>query len=140
MEYAGKLQKVIEEIAQKYRFDLSRVGAQYQVELSDGKALIIEIADTCQINIYHQLYRSDQIKLEIFTGERLWVPLSVKSSDGSLNDVLAVVDRESQNVNVIDPEGYKFLNRGCRHSAMHIRFEFLQNEKEEPKVIAEIAA
>jgi len=139
MEYADKLQKVIEEIAQKYQFDLSRVGARYQVELSDGRALIIEIVDPLQINIYHQPHLSYQIKLEIFTSWR-WVPLSVLFSDGSLHHVSAVVDRESQNVNVIDHEGYEFLNRGCRRSAMSIRFDFLHNEKEEPKVTVDFNA
>jgi len=140
MEYADKLQKVIEEIAQKYQFDLSRVGARYRLELSDDKALIIEIVDSCHINIYHQFYRSDQTKMEIFTGERLWVPLAIRSSDGSLNRVSAVVDCESQNVNVIDPEGYTFLNRGCRYFSRYFRFDFLQNEKEEPKVTVDLNA
>lgn len=135
MEYAHSLQSVIEKLSQKLQLDLTREGARYQLELSNGKALIIEVVDPLQINIYHQFIQSGKTKIEIFTGWDSWVPVSVSLSDG-FNKISAQIDRKAQNVDVIDPEGYALLNRGCRHTAMSIKFDFLQNEKDQPKVAA----
>lgn len=135
MEYAHSLQNIIQKISQKFQFDLNRTGARYQLELSDGKALIIEVVNPLQINIYDQFAQSNKVKIEIFTGWNSWVPLSVSLSDAP-SRVSAVIDREAQSIDIVDPEGYMFLNRGCRHSAMSFRFDFLKDEKEQPKATA----
>ena len=81
MEYAHSLQDIIQKISQKFQFDITRIGARYQLELSNGKALIIEVVDLLQINIYDQSAQANKTKIEIFTGWNSWVPISVSLSE-----------------------------------------------------------
>ena len=134
MEYAESLQNIIQEISQKFQFDLTKVGAQYQLEYSTGFPLIIEVPYSYQIDISCRWASPHLIKVEVFTGERFWVPMSVKTSDG-YSHISALIDRKEQSVDIIAPQGYKELNRACRFYARFFQDYYLNNENEQPKII-----